>query len=122
MAKARRKWQAKKPAPGNGARTTATKKYWAPTSNYEDVVFSASTTKYAALFQDVLTKLSLYVGTQNWKRSMVLSKAMEDQEIWCSWSPCGRSADGDLNNPMVDNIHYQADMTVYLSKKKRYDD
>ena len=32
------------------------------------------------------------------------------------------TADGDLNNPMVDNIDYQADMTVYLSKKKRYDD
>ena len=32
------------------------------------------------------------------------------------------TADGYLNTPMVDNIDYQADMTVYLSKKKRYDD
>ena len=45
MAKARRKWQAKKPASGNAAGTTAMKKYRAPTSNYEDVVFSAGTTK-----------------------------------------------------------------------------
>ena len=32
------------------------------------------------------------------------------------------TADRDLNIPMVDDIDYQADMTVYLSKKKRYDD
>ena len=32
------------------------------------------------------------------------------------------TADGYLNTPMVDNIDYQADMMVYLSKKKRYDD
>ena len=32
------------------------------------------------------------------------------------------TADGDLNIPMVNNINYQDDMMVYLSKKKRYDD
>ena len=32
------------------------------------------------------------------------------------------TAYGYLNTPMVDGIEYQADMTVYLSKKKRYDD
>ena len=31
------------------------------------------------------------------------------------------TADGDLNTLMVDDIDYQADMKVYLSKKKRYD-
>ena len=31
------------------------------------------------------------------------------------------TADRDLNIPMVDDIDYQADMKVYLSKKKRYD-
>ena len=80
MAKARRKWQAKKPVLGNSSGTTATKKYQAPTLNYEDVVLSADNTKDAALFQDVVSKLSLYVGTKNWKISTVLSKAMEDLE------------------------------------------
>ena len=32
------------------------------------------------------------------------------------------TADGYLNTPMVDDIDYQTVMTVYLSKKKRYDD
>ena len=32
------------------------------------------------------------------------------------------TADGGLNTSMVDNIDYQADMTVYLSKRKRCDD
>ena len=31
------------------------------------------------------------------------------------------TADGNMNTPMVDDIDYQADMIVYLSKKKRYD-
>ena len=31
------------------------------------------------------------------------------------------TADGYLNTPMVDDIDYQTVMTVYLSKKKRYD-
>ena len=31
------------------------------------------------------------------------------------------TADRDLNTPIVDDIDYQAYMTVYLSKKKRYD-
>ena len=31
------------------------------------------------------------------------------------------TADRDLNIPMVDDIDYQSDMTVYLSKKNRYD-
>ena len=30
------------------------------------------------------------------------------------------TADGDLNNPMVDNIDYQADMTSYLFFLERY--
>ena len=63
MAKARRKWQAKKTALGNGDRTTAAKKYWDPMLNYEDVVFSAGTTKDAAIFEDVVSKLSLCIGT-----------------------------------------------------------
>ena len=59
MANARRKWQAKNPASVNGVGMTATKKYQAPTSKYEDVAFYAVTRKYAALFQDVVSKLSL---------------------------------------------------------------
>ena len=31
------------------------------------------------------------------------------------------TVDGDMNTPMVDDIDYQVDMTVYLSNKKRYD-
>ena len=80
MVKARRKWQAKKPELGNGAGATTAKKYRAPIFKYEDVVLSLCTTKDAALFQDVVSKLSLCVGTQTWKRSTVLLKAMEDLE------------------------------------------
>ena len=87
MAKSRRKWQAKKPASVNVAGTTSTKKHRSPTSNYEDVVFSVGTTKYAAIFQDVVSNLSLCVGTQNWKISTVLSKAMEDLENPVSVEP-----------------------------------
>ena len=59
---------------------TYTKKFRAPASNYEDVVSSVGTTKDEALFQDLVTKRSLCVGTQNWKIFTVLSKAMEDLE------------------------------------------
>ena len=81
MAKVIRKWQAKKPVLVNGAGTTATKTYWAPTLNDEDVVLSAGNTKDSAFFQDIITKLSLCVGTHNWEISTVRSKAMEDLEI-----------------------------------------
>ena len=141
MAKARRKWQAKKPASRNGARKTATKKYQAPMLNYKDFVFSVGTEKYVTLFQDVVIKISLCVRTQNWKRSTVLLKAMEDLENPVFVEPvrpvrqymtvsggervqttARMNADIDLNTLMVNDIDYQADMTVYLSKMKRYDD
>ena len=32
------------------------------------------------------------------------------------------TAGGYLNTPMVNDINYQAEMMVYISKKKRYDD
>ena len=59
---------------------TSKKGFRAPTPGYEDDIFTAGSTKDAANFQDTLAKLSRCAGTQPWKRSDVLSKAIAMME------------------------------------------
>ena len=61
---------------GDTQGTTSKKGFRSPTPGYEDDVFTAGSTKDAATFQDTMAKLSRCAGTQSWKRSDVLSKAI----------------------------------------------
>ena len=70
---------------GSGAATT--KKFTAPTSGLEDVYFTWGTAKDAAKFEDTVSQLARYVGTQPWKLSSVASKAMSAIEAPVIASP-----------------------------------
>ena len=50
----------------------------APTSGYEDVIFSFGSAKDAATFEEVRVKLSRYVTVQSWRGATVAGTAMED--------------------------------------------
>ena len=60
---------------GSGAATT--KKFTAPTSGLEDVFFTWGTAKDAAKFEDTVSQLARYVGTQPGKLSSVASKGLK---------------------------------------------
>ena len=51
--------------------------YQARTIGYEDVLYSHGTTKAAALFEKVNTKLARYVSMQSWTGATVAGRAME---------------------------------------------
>ena len=59
---------------GSGGATL--KKFTAPTPGLEDVFFTWGTAKDAAKFEDMVSQLANYVGTRNWTKSSVASKAM----------------------------------------------
>ena len=51
--------------------------YKAPTTGYEDVLYAHGTTKAAALFVTVNTKLARYVSVQSWGGATIAGQAME---------------------------------------------
>ena len=51
--------------------------YKAPTAGYEDVLYAHGTTKAAALFVTVNTKLARYVSVQSWGGATIAGQAME---------------------------------------------
>ena len=51
--------------------------YEAPTAGYEDVLYAHGTTKAAALFVMVNTKLARYVSVQSWGGATIAGQAME---------------------------------------------
>ena len=51
--------------------------YEAPTSGYEDVLYAHGTTKAAAVFGTVNTKLARYVSVQSWTGATIAGTAME---------------------------------------------
>ena len=51
--------------------------YKAPTAGYEGVLYAHGTTKAAALFVMVNTKLARYVSVQIWGRATIAGQAME---------------------------------------------
>ena len=59
---------------GSGA--VAMKRFTAPTPGLKDVIFTWGTVKDAARFEDTVSSLARFVGTQYWKFSSMASKAM----------------------------------------------
>ena len=51
--------------------------YETPTTGYEDVLYAHGTTKAAALFMTVNTKLARYVSVQSWGGATIAGQAME---------------------------------------------
>ena len=51
--------------------------YEAPTVGYEDVLYSHGTTKAAAEFGKVNTRLARYVSVQSWSGATIAGRAME---------------------------------------------
>ena len=51
--------------------------YTAPTVGYEDILYSHGTTKAAAMFATVNTKLARYVSVQSWTGATIAGTAME---------------------------------------------
>ena len=51
--------------------------YKAPTVGYEDVLYAHGTTKAAALFVTVNTKLARYVSLQSWGGATIAGQAMQ---------------------------------------------
>ena len=52
--------------------------YEAPTVGYEDVLYSHGTTKAAAEFRKVNTRLARYVSMQSWSGATIAGRAMEN--------------------------------------------
>jgi hypothetical protein len=51
--------------------------YEVPTAGYEDVLYAHGTTKAAALFVTVNTKVARYVSVQSWGGATIAGQAME---------------------------------------------
>ena len=62
---------------GSTGEIASTANYCAPTVGYEDQVFSHGTTKAAATFTAVLTKLARMVSLQSWASATITGQAME---------------------------------------------
>ena len=60
--------------------SASTAHYRAPTVGYKDQVFSHGTTKVAATFTAVLTKLARMVSLQSWAGATITGRAMEKLE------------------------------------------
>ena len=65
---------------GSMGENASTTNYRAPTVGYEDQVFSHGTTKAAAMFTVVLTKLARMVSLQSWAGATIAGQAMEKLE------------------------------------------
>ena len=74
MGKKKGKKNARRNGTGTGA--AAPREFTAPTSGLEDVYFTWGTAKDAAKFEDTVSALASFVGTQGWTRSSEASKAM----------------------------------------------
>ena len=76
------KKKGKKNTRRNGTRTGAAahREFTAPTPGLEDVYFTWGTAKDAAKFEDTVSALARFVGTQGWTRSSEASKAMSALE------------------------------------------
>ena len=59
---------------GSGA--ASPRKFTAPTPGLEDVIFTWGTAKDAPRFEETVSSLVRHIGTQGWKHSSVVSKAM----------------------------------------------
>ena len=70
--RSRRSTAARAPAATQNADET----YKAPTLGMREVTFTEGTAQDAARFEDVVSKLASYVGTQPWSRSSEVAKAM----------------------------------------------
>ena len=62
---------------GSTGESTSAANYRAPTVGYEDQVFSHGTTKAAAIFTSVLTKLARMVSLHSWAGATIAGRAME---------------------------------------------
>ena len=60
--------------------------YEAPTVGYEDVLNLHGTTKAAAEFGKVNTRLARYVSVQSWSGAMITGRAMKT--CWVTTQPC----------------------------------
>ena len=65
---------------GSTGESASTANYRAPAVGYEDQVFSDGTTKTAATFTAVLTKLARMVSLQSWAGATIAGQAMEKLE------------------------------------------
>ena len=64
---------------GDGS-APAKSKFTAPTPGLEDVIFAHGTVWDAAVFEEVVKKITRYLGTQPWKEVSVLIRAIEQLE------------------------------------------
>ena len=65
---------------GSRGESAPTANYRAPTVGYKDQFFSHGTTKAAATFTAVLTKLARMVSLQSWAGAKIAGRAMEKLE------------------------------------------
>ena len=63
-----------------GDAATAESKFAALTPEYEDAVFTHGSARDAAVFTEVMKKITRYLGTQPWKEVSVLIRAIEQLE------------------------------------------
>ena len=76
MGKKARRTRQRNTAGSGGSSAATPKKFTAPTPGFEDVIFTWGTVKDAARFEETVSHLARFVGTQSWKLSSVASKAM----------------------------------------------
>ena len=138
-----RKKKGKKNARRNGTGTgaSAPREFIAPTPGLEDVYFTWGTAKDAAKFEDTVSLLVRFVGTQGWTRSSEASKAMSaldapvitapNRPVCEYWTDATRTATtykktsgegADLVQlaPVLEDWEHDLDVEDYKIRRKTY--